>query len=348
MATSTSSDPLRPSLPVQPAEAYASGSPLHANDRLVSASPQRRISWGAVLAGAVKALVIQVLLAMLGTGIGASTIDPMTAGESPSATALGGGAAAWWVVSSLISLVSGGWVAGRLSGANRTTEGGMHGMLTWAVAVLAMIYLVSSAAGSLISGAAGVLGTTVTATATGAAAAAPKLADVASAQLDKAGISLDSLKREAMSVLKQTGKPELQPGNVEQQVKGAVADASRTAGNPSDQDFSAMLERLLSKGRDATDAADRDAVINVVMARGNSSREEATKRVAGWEDTAEKARVKAAQAAEEAKVKARQVADASAKALSRAMLLGFLALALGSLFAWWGGTLGQRSDLRLR
>ena len=109
-----------------------------------------------------------------------------------------------------------------------------------------------------------------------------------------------------------------------------------------------MLERLLSKGRDATDAADRDAVINVVMARGNLSREEATKRVAGWEDTAEKARVKAAQAAEEAKVKARQVADASAKALSRAMLLGFLALALGGLFAWWGGTLGQRSDLRLR
>ena len=109
-----------------------------------------------------------------------------------------------------------------------------------------------------------------------------------------------------------------------------------------------MLERLLSKGRDATDAVDRDAVINVVMARGNLSREEAAKRVAGWEDTAEKARVKAAQAAEEAKVKARQVADASAKALSRAMLLGFLALALGGLFAWWGGTLGQRSDLNLR
>ena len=166
--------------------------------------------------------------------------------------------------------------------------------------------------------------------------------------MDKAGISLDTIKREALAVLKQTGKPELQPGNVEQQVKGAAADASRTAGNPSDQDFSAMLKRLLSKGRDAVSTADRDAMVNLVMARSNVSREEATKRVAGWENTAEQARAKAAQAVEQAKVKAREVADASAKALSRAMLLGFLALALGGLVAWWGGTLGQKRDLVLR
>ena len=336
---------VHPSTPPTP---YTSGAVLHGNDHLTGGPLQRRISWGAVFAGAVTALAIQVLLAMLGTGIGASTIDAVATGDTPSASALGSGAAAWWAIASLISLMTGGWVAGRLSGAARATEGGMHGMLTWAVAVLAMVYLVSSAAGSLMRGAAGVLGTAVTATATGAAAAAPKLADIAGEQMDKAGISLDTIKREALAVLKQTGKPELQPGNVEQQVKGAAADASRTAGNPSDQDFSAMLKRLLSKGRDAVSTADRDAMVNLVMARSNVSREEATKRVAGWENTAEQARAKAAQAVEQAKVKAREVADASAKALSRAMLLGFLALALGGLVAWWGGTLGQKRDLVLR
>lgn len=323
---------------------------IHSADeiKIVNTGPVRRISWGAVAAGTVTALAIQVLLAMLGTGIGASTIDAVATGETPSAAALGGGAALWWVVASLISLMAGGWVAGRLSGVVRTAEGGMHGMLTWAVAVLAMVYLVSSAAGSLVRGAAGVLGTAATVTATGAAAAAPKIADVAGEQLDKAGISFDTIKREALAVLSQTGKPELQPRNVEQQAKGAASDASRTASNPSDQDFTALLERLLSKGRAAVSEVDREAVVNVVMARSNVSREEAAKRVAGWEATAEQTRVKATQAAEEAKAKARQVADASAKALSRAMLLGFLALAMGGLFAWWGGTLGQRRDLALR
>ena len=315
---------------------------------LADISPIRRISWGAVVAGTVTALAIQILLAMLGTGIGASTIDPLSMGDTPTASALGGGAAIWWLVASLVSLLAGGWVAGRLSGVVRTSEGGLHGMLTWAVVVLAMVYVVSSAAGSLVRGAAGVLGTAATVTATGAAAAAPKIADVAGEQLDKAGISFETIKQEALAVLNQTNKPGLQPGNVAQQVQGAVADANRTASNPSDQDFSGLLERLLSKGKDAVNQVDRDAVINVVMARSNVSREEAAKRVAGWEATAEQARAKASQVAEDAKVKARQAADASAKAVSRAMLLGFLALALGGLIAWWGGTLGQRRDLVLR
>jgi hypothetical protein len=347
MVTSTTYGAMRPSSNLQ-GEPNTHSSHSLEETKVIHTAPLRRISWGAIAAGTVTALALQVLLAMLGTGIGASTVDTLSSGDTPSAAALGGGAAIWWVIACLISLMAGGWVAGRLSGVTRTAEGGMHGMLTWAVAVLAMVYLVSSAAGSLVRGAAGVLGTAATVTATGAAAASPKIADVAGDQMDKAGISFDTLKREALAVLRQTGKPELQPGAVEQQVKGAAADAGRTASNPSDQDFSALLERLLSKGRAAVSEVDREAVINVVMVRSNVSREEAAKRVAGWEATAEQARAKAAQAADEAKAKARQAADAAAKALSRAMLLGSLALALGGLFAWWGGTLGQRRDLVLR
>lgn len=330
-------------------QTYDTGRPAHNEVDVIVTAPLRRISWGAIAAGTVTALAIQILLAMLGTGIGASTVDTLAAGDTPSATALGGGAAIWWVISSLISLALGGWVAGRLSGVGRAAEGGMHGMLTWAVAVLATVYLVTSAAGSLMRGAAGVLGTAATVTATGAAAAAPKIADLVGDQMSQSGISFEDIKREAMAVLSQTGKPALQPDSVEQQAKAAAGDASRTAGDASGQDFSALLERLLSRGRQTASQVDRDAVINVVMARSGVSREEATKRVAGWEATADQTRAKAAQAAEEAKQKAREVADASAKALSRAMLLGFLALALGGLFAWWGGTLGQRRGaLQLR
>ena len=105
-----------------------------------------------------------------------------------------------------------------------------------------------------------------------------------------------------------------------------------------------MLQRLLSQGSSAVSQVGRDAAINVVMSRSGLSREEATRRVAGWESTAEQARLKASQIAEQAKVKARQAADASAKA----MLMGFLAFGIGGILAWWGGTLAQRRDMLVR
>ena len=316
----------------------------------VVGAPARRVSWAAVIAGAVIAVAVQVLLAMLGTGIGASTVDPLANGESPSAGAFGIGAAVWWAVSSLIALYVGGWVAGRLSGMLRPADGGLHGVLTWAVALLALVYLVGTAASSVMSGAAGMLGTVATTTATVGAAAAPKVADAASEQLSKSGVSFDSIKREAMQLLSQTGKPALQPGAVANQAEGAVADLKQAAGGtaPSDQQFSSMVERILSSGKDAVSQVDRDAVINVVVSRTGMTRDEAAKRVQGWETTAEQARAKAAQAAEQAKQKAREVADAAAKNLSRAMLLGAIGLALGAGAAWWGGTTGQRREAAVR
>lgn len=302
----------------------------------------RRVSWGAVMAGAVTALAVQVLLAMLGTGLGASTIDPTSGSGTPSASSLGVGAAIWWGVSSLLSLAVGGYVAGRLSGVARPGEGGLHGLLTWAVAVLATVYLVGSTAGALMRGAGGVLSTAATVAASGVAAAAPSVAGMAGDQLKESGLSFDDIKREAMSILRQTGKPALQPGEVEKDARNAASQARDTAAAPTEQDLSSLLERLLQQGKEAASQVDRDAVINVVVARTGVTREEATRRVAAWEDTADKARAKAAQAAEEAKVKAREAADASAKAVSQAMLAGFAALAIGGLAAWLAGAAGQR------
>jgi hypothetical protein len=62
-----------------------------------------QISWGAVLAGVVVALVTQLILNMLGIGIGAATLDPGAgSGENPSVTsfsiaqASGGRSPAFW------------------------------------------------------------------------------------------------------------------------------------------------------------------------------------------------------------------------------------------------------------
>jgi hypothetical protein len=50
--------------------------------------PFARISWGAIFAGAVVALAVQLVLTLIGGAIGLATLSPAT-GQSPSGTTLG-------------------------------------------------------------------------------------------------------------------------------------------------------------------------------------------------------------------------------------------------------------------
>ena len=110
-----------------------------------------RISWGAILAGALVALATQLVLTLIGGAIGLATLDPAT-GDSPNGATLGIGAAIWLVVSSLIALFVGGYVAGRLGG---TFNGWLHGLATWATVTALTLALLATAAGGLIGAASG-------------------------------------------------------------------------------------------------------------------------------------------------------------------------------------------------
>lgn len=111
-----------------------------------------QISWGAVFAGAVAALVLQVILNMLGLGVGLSTVDPAGDG-TPGASSLGMGAGLWWVVSGILASAAGGYLAGRLSGKPSKSTTGYHGLTSWAVTTLVIFYLLSSAVSGLVGGA---------------------------------------------------------------------------------------------------------------------------------------------------------------------------------------------------
>lgn len=113
--------------------------------------PFARISWGSVFAGAVVALATQVVLALIGMAIGLATLNP-AGGNSPSGTALGAGAAIWLVVSSLIALFVGGYIAARLAG---RFNGWLHGLITWGTLTLLTLGLLTTAAGQLIGAASG-------------------------------------------------------------------------------------------------------------------------------------------------------------------------------------------------
>jgi ABC-type dipeptide/oligopeptide/nickel transport system permease component len=52
----------------------------------------------------------------------------------------------------LIAALIGAYVAGRMSGLKRKTDGVLHGVVTWAVTTLLFVFLATSAGGSLLSG----------------------------------------------------------------------------------------------------------------------------------------------------------------------------------------------------
>ena len=113
-----------------------------------------RVSWGAVLAGVVVALVAQLILNMIGIGVGASTLEPGAGAEqNPSARGFSLGAAAWWAVSGILAALAGGFTAGRLSGEPKESTAAWHGLTCWALTTLVVFWLLTSTIGGLLGGA---------------------------------------------------------------------------------------------------------------------------------------------------------------------------------------------------
>lgn len=295
----------------------------------------KRISWGAIFAGAVVAVCTGLLLNLLGLGIGLTAFDPAT--DNDSLGGLGLGQAVWFVLSSLISLLAGGWVAGHLAGMPRRVDGVLHGFVTWGLTTLLTVYLVSSGVGRLAGGVASVIGGGVRAAGSGVAAVAPDLADAAQRELDQRGITLESVQREAEQLLRDTGDPALQPDALADEVEGAAA--VNTAGS---RDLRSAIDRVLGEARGAVDEADRQDLVNVLVAQTSMNEAEARQTVMQWEQTLGSAQDQASALGQQATETAENVTDSA----GTAALVSFFALLLGAAAAAFGGGLGARHMFR--
>lgn len=104
------------------------------------------IRWGAVLAGVAVGISVQLVLTLLGIASGLS-LSSVSSVEGPAT-----GALIWAGLSMLIAALIGSYVAGRMSGLKRKTDGVLHGFVSWAVTTLLFVILATSAGGSLLSG----------------------------------------------------------------------------------------------------------------------------------------------------------------------------------------------------
>jgi hypothetical protein len=272
----------------------------------------RRISWAAIFGGVVLAVVVQLLLSTLGAGIGLGTVN-VNAGTTPNASTLGIGAGVWWVISSCIALFFGGYVAAWLAGVEIRFDGMLHGLITWGLATLLTIYLLTSAIGGIIGGGFSALGGAASAAGSGISSAAKPLAQAA-------GVSPDVVQDPAQAFL--------QPSNPDPATM-SPQDAQKE-----------IAKNLVTYARAGTDApAAKGRIINIMAAQMKISHDEAAKRFDEAQAKLQKTKDQAVQSAKDA-------ADASVAAALKTSFAAFAVLLLGGIAAAVGGSLAVQRRLQ--
>ncbi len=300
-----------------------------------TAARNSAVSWGAILAGAVGAAVLSLLLFILGTGLGLSAVSPWTL-EGISATTFGFGAVAWLTFTQLAASGLGGYLAGRL----RTKWTALHndevffrdtahGFLTWAVASLLTVLLMTSVIGSIV-------GAGISAAGKAAGGAATVVGDVAGTATGSAAtLASGNTGSDGADSTIEYFVDSLFRGEAKSAATGA-ADQTREVAREVAEIPAGEVTRIFARAlRTGTLPQEDERYIGrLISERTDLSRQEAERRVA---ESFERART----TLEEAETKAREVADEAREASAYAALWVVVALLLGaftaSLMAVFGG-----------
>ena len=296
-----------------PNDAYAAGSTATPGAASVAAPEGApalppRTSWGAIIAGAVVALAVGLMLNTLGVAVGATAVDAVGR-DTPSASSFGIGAGIWLVVSNLIGLAAGGYVAARLSGTADDMDAMLHGLGVWAVTFLVSAVLLGNIVGGAASTVSGAVSSLAGGAASGAGKAVSTVADQANPQalIDRAKMTL-------------TGPSE--PARMTAERRGA--------------EITGLIGCRVANGSLTDD--ERQRLNALVAADAGIPQQEAAQRVQAYEAEAQRT-------AREAEERARRAADAAATGTATTGFLVFAALLLGAIAAAIGARAGARNLL---
>jgi hypothetical protein len=128
-------------------------------------------TWSPVLAGVFTSLVVQILLTMLGFGVGLLAVDAPTAASAPAGATHW--AFVWWAVSGIIAAFAGGAVAAANAPDQSSFSRVGHAMAAWAVTTVLVVMAGAMTAGASLNVASNLAGPSYAATARLAAVSQP-------------------------------------------------------------------------------------------------------------------------------------------------------------------------------
>ncbi|MGP1717081.1 MAG: hypothetical protein ACTS9Y_07875 [Methylophilus sp.] len=298
------------------------------------------ISWSAILLGAVAAAVLSLILFLLGTGLGLSSISPW-AHDGVTAATFGIAAIIWITVTQALASGLGGYLTGRLRVKWQDTDADevyfrdtAHGFIAWGIATLATAALLTSVIGSVVS-----TGVQATASVAGGAATAGAVAAVHSGAGKEAGDQandasayfVDALFRSNAAAV--TDSPDHDPATDRHNTAHTHAVANTTQ---SQEVPTAEVGRIFATSLANGDLSAEDAtyVAQLISQHTNLTQQEAETRV---KEIYTNVQTKA----KEVETKAKEAADKARKASVGIALWLFVSLLIGafsaSLAATWGG-----------
>ncbi|QRK13361.1 hypothetical protein JQX13_26995 [Archangium violaceum] len=279
------------------------------------AGPPVKVSWSAIFAGTVTALGLWILLYALGLALGLSSINPQDTGSARTSGIFTG---IWSLISPLIALFVGGIVAGRGSGVQTKSSGGIHGLVMWGLTTLVGFWLLSNLVSALAGGLFSMGRTAVQATGSAISAGASQgggLGQVA----QSFGIDANDALRPVNQRLQAQGLPPVTAS----QLEAATRDVVQTA---------------VQQGR-----LDRQLLVNSIAENTALSRADAQEVASRVEAQFNNAQGQVGQAVQSVQTGALQAADATGKAFWGV----FGALFLGLISAILGGTVGVSKRQRV-
>lgn len=321
-------------------------------EAVMSAPPFSRISWGSIIAGTLCAFALQLLLNLVGLGLGLAAVN-FSEGNIGS---FGIGAGIWWGLSAIVSLIVGGWIAGRLAGVPIRLTAAIHGASVWALATILTVWLATTTLSTVVSGAFGAVGQVgqATASAVGGIAQNTELPNIPALAGDNNALTsagqqrqsvMRSIRNEARQLYRGVVSPQQQQ-EATQAVESTAADIARSPGDIG-QDLNALVDRLFSSGGVFTDE-DRQQALDVLQQRFNLSPEEAEQIVDNWQQRYQASVAQVDQAlaslrdqAGQLREEAAQAAENAAEAVGAAAGWTSLALALGLIAGVIGGIIGK-------
>jgi hypothetical protein len=271
-----------------------------------------RLSWAAIFAGVVLAVAVQLVLGILGTGIGLTMVDPVE-GTTPGAAGFGIGAGLYWLITTIVALGAGGYAAARVAGVHDRFDALVHGLVVWGVTLILTLYLLTSAVGGIIGGAFRTVGTVASAAGSSVGAAAPKVASIA-------GVDEGDIRSEAAAYL-----------------SDAPADPAQMTPEQAQKEIARNLPALARGGVEGREAEGR--IVDIVAAQRKISRPEAQAQVTNATQQFERAK-------KDAIATARSATDTAAGAAAGTSFVLVLALLVGAIAAGAGAAAATRRRIR--
>lgn len=318
------------------------------------------LSWRSIFAGLITFLALSILFSFISATIGLGVTDLTSPNPLDN---VGIGLIIWTIISFIVSLGAGGYVAGLT--ANRA--GAIHGFLTWALGLLAILYLATSTIGSAFNTLGSLMGV-----------AGDTIADVANISgdivynfsqeafdsiSDNLKIDTSELDKQVQDALKDSNIPELQPNYLQSQLDETITDIQNAAkavivdGKDANEELNGVYQNIENRLTTIGESLDEEKLSNAISENTDLTDAEADKAVENIKTSYEEAQEQAKQLLADAETQLNQLMEDAEQTAEEAVettndvmnetskysFITFIGLTLAAILATFAGKKGAEA-----